>query len=224
MPTHDRSTGSSSTRPTRSRSSYWSYDRETRTLHLARARRPAGYVVALRTLAGLRRSRACSSSCRWSTRSARGSRRGARPAIRASPASPDGCSSTGTTPSNARTRRFFFCQLEAIETLIWLAEAPPAERVGIEFPATAGRSRGCAAKMATGSGKTIVMAMLIAWQVLNKVTYPQDPRYSKNVFVVARPHGQEPPAGARARRPRQLLRRVQHRARRRCWTSCARAR
>jgi len=39
--------------------------------------------------------------------------------------------------------------------------------------------------MATGSGKTIVMAMLIAWQVLNKVTYPQDKRFSKNVFVVA---------------------------------------
>ncbi len=39
--------------------------------------------------------------------------------------------------------------------------------------------------MATGSGKTIVMAMLIAWQVLNKVTYPQDTRFSKNVLVVA---------------------------------------
>ncbi len=39
--------------------------------------------------------------------------------------------------------------------------------------------------MATGSGKTIVMAMLVAWQVLNKVTYPQDRRYSKNIFAVA---------------------------------------
>lgn len=39
--------------------------------------------------------------------------------------------------------------------------------------------------MATGSGKTIVMAMLIAWQVLNKVTYPQDTRFSKSIFVVA---------------------------------------
>ena len=39
--------------------------------------------------------------------------------------------------------------------------------------------------MATGSGKTIVMAMLIAWQVLNKVTYPQDKRFSKNIFIVA---------------------------------------
>ncbi|MBI2360948.1 MAG: DEAD/DEAH box helicase family protein, partial [Deltaproteobacteria bacterium] len=40
-------------------------------------------------------------------------------------------------------------------------------------------------KMATGSGKTVVMAMLIAWQVINKVTYPQDARFSKHVFVVA---------------------------------------
>lgn len=40
-------------------------------------------------------------------------------------------------------------------------------------------------KMATGSGKTIVMAMLIAWHILNKATYPQDRRFSKYVFVVA---------------------------------------
>ena len=39
--------------------------------------------------------------------------------------------------------------------------------------------------MATGSGKTIVMSMLIAWQVINKVTYPQDTRFSRHVFVVA---------------------------------------
>ncbi|HDY86504.1 MAG TPA: type III restriction endonuclease subunit R, partial [bacterium] len=39
--------------------------------------------------------------------------------------------------------------------------------------------------MATGSGKTIVMTMLITWQVLNKVTYPQDKRFSKYIFIVA---------------------------------------
>ena len=39
--------------------------------------------------------------------------------------------------------------------------------------------------MATGSGKTIVMSMLIAWQVLNKVTYPKDTRFSKNILVIA---------------------------------------
>ncbi len=79
----------------------------------------------------------------------------------------------------------FFCQLEAIETLIWLTEAPPAERQGIDIPGDGGAFRRLCAKMATGSGKTIVMAMLIAWQVLNKVTYAQDKRFSRNVFVVA---------------------------------------
>ena len=39
--------------------------------------------------------------------------------------------------------------------------------------------------MATGSGKTLVMAMAIAWQVLNRVANPQDPRFSKHVLVVA---------------------------------------
>jgi hypothetical protein len=37
-------------------------------------------------------------------------------------------------PEDFETRRFFFCQLEAIETLIWLAEADPSERVGIDIP------------------------------------------------------------------------------------------
>lgn len=82
-------------------------------------------------------------------------------------------------------QRFFFCQLEAMETLVWLTEAPAAERVGIEIASDGGAFQRLCCKMATGSGKTVVMAMLIAWQVLNKVTYPQDDRFSKHVFVVA---------------------------------------
>src|SRR5215217_3959042 len=82
-------------------------------------------------------------------------------------------------------KRFFFCNLEAIETLIWLTEAPPAERQGIEIPGDGGDFTRLCSKMATGAGKTLVMAMVIAWQVINKVTYPQDTRFSKNVFVVA---------------------------------------
>ena len=39
--------------------------------------------------------------------------------------------------------------------------------------------------MATGTGKTIVMAMTIAWQVINKVAYPQDIRFSKHILVIA---------------------------------------
>ncbi|MGO9865985.1 MAG: BPTD_3080 family restriction endonuclease [Terriglobales bacterium] len=82
-------------------------------------------------------------------------------------------------------KRFFFCQLEAIETLIWLAEAPESERVGIKVPGDGGEFTRLCSKMATGSGKTILMSMLIAWQVLSKVTYPQDKRFSKNILVIA---------------------------------------
>lgn len=59
--------------------------------------------------------------------------------------------------------------MEAIETLIWLTEAPDAQKLGIEIPSDGGPFDRLCSKMATGSGKTIVMAMLIAWQVLNKV-------------------------------------------------------
>src|SRR3984893_12046218 len=88
-------------------------------------------------------------------------------------------------PEEFETRRFFFCQLEAAETLIWLAEAPDAEKVGIEVPSDGGEFQRRCAMMATGSGKTIVMTMIIAWHILNKVTYPQDVRLSKNVLVIA---------------------------------------
>ena len=64
-------------------------------------------------------------------------------------------------PEERDYRRFFFCQLEAIETLIWLVEAPPAERQGIVVPGDGGLFRRLCSKMATGTGKTIVMTMLI---------------------------------------------------------------
>jgi type III restriction enzyme len=82
-------------------------------------------------------------------------------------------------------RRFFFCQLEAIETLIWLTEASASERVGIAVPSDGGAFTRLCCKMATGSGKTILMSMLIAWQTLSKVTYPQDKRFSKNFLLIA---------------------------------------
>jgi len=88
-------------------------------------------------------------------------------------------------PEGRSDLRYFFCQLEAVETLIWLAEAPPAARVGIDIPTDGGPFTRLCSKMATGSGKTVVMAMVIAWQVLNKVTYPSDGRFSKNVLVIA---------------------------------------
>jgi type III restriction enzyme len=81
-----------------------------------------------------------------------------------------------------RERKLFFCQREAIETLIWLVEASPAEKQGITIPKDNGLTR-YACKMATGSGKTIVMGMVIAWQVLNKLANPQDRRFSDAVLL-----------------------------------------
>ena len=82
-----------------------------------------------------------------------------------------------------RGRRLFFCQREATETLIWMVEASPAEKQGIEIPKDNGLRR-YACKMATGSGKTLVMGMVIAWQVLNKLANPQDRRFSDAVLLV----------------------------------------
>lgn len=85
----------------------------------------------------------------------------------------------------ADDRRFFFCQLESVETLIWLTEAPENERTGIDIPSDGGEFQRLCSKMATGTGKTVVMAMVIAWHILNKATSPQDARFAKNVFIVA---------------------------------------
>jgi type III restriction enzyme len=84
-----------------------------------------------------------------------------------------------------KEQRFFFCQLEAIETLIWLAEAPQADWLGVQLQGDGGPFRRLCVKLATGTGKTVVMAMAIAWHVLNKVADPQDKRFAKHVFVVA---------------------------------------
>ncbi len=81
---------------------------------------------------------------------------------------------------------FYFCQLEAIETLIWMLEALPEFRQGINVQGDGGAFERLCNKMATGSGKTTVMAMIITWQVLNALTYPKSPRkYSSAIFLVA---------------------------------------
>ena len=85
--------------------------------------------------------------------------------------------------SPERERKLFFCQREAAETLIWLVEAPHAEKQGIAIPKDGHLTR-YACKMATGSGKTVVMGMVIAWQVLNKLANPQDSRFSDAVLLV----------------------------------------
>lgn len=87
--------------------------------------------------------------------------------------------------SDAREYQFFYCQMDAIETLIWLVEAPDSEKIGIDIPSDGGLFRRICTKLCTGGGKTTVMAMLIVWMICNKVVYPQDRRFSKNIFIIA---------------------------------------
>jgi type III restriction enzyme len=163
---------------------HWRYDRESRTFSRENGRRPAGFVVAtpgsksfddpgvFRELPLVNRIRSRVKA--W--------REAGYPGV------------TGTTarllqhwrdPELFDARRFFFCQMEAIETLIWLTEGPPGERQGLEVPGDGGPFPRLCAKMATGSGKTLVMAMAIAWHILNRIANPQDSRFSKHVLVVA---------------------------------------
>jgi len=90
-----------------------------------------------------------------------------------------------------RERRLFFCQVEAAETAIYVAEAATKhgdawianELQRFAQDANPGLFR-VALKMATGSGKTVVMGCLIAWQALNKLANPQDARFSDSFLVV----------------------------------------
>ena len=90
-----------------------------------------------------------------------------------------------------RDKKLFFCQIEAAETAIYLTEA--AKKFGdvwIEEKIRAANDSSnpelyrVALKMATGSGKTIVMAMLIAWHALNKLANPQDARFSDTFLII----------------------------------------
>jgi type III restriction enzyme len=87
---------------------------------------------------------------------------------------------------SARQFPFYFCQLEAIETLIWCVEGAAEYRQGIAVPGDGGPWQRLCNKMATGTGKTTVMAMIIAWQVLNALTYPKRSRdFTRAIFIVA---------------------------------------
>ncbi len=61
-----------------------------------------------------------------------------------------------------RETRLFWCQIEALETAIWLTEAPPAQKQGIAIGSDGSLWERQCLKLATGTGKTVVMAMLIA--------------------------------------------------------------
>ncbi len=86
----------------------------------------------------------------------------------------------------ARQYPFYFCQIEAIETLIWWVEATAEHKQGIFVRGDGGAWERLCNKMATGSGKTTVMAMIITWQVLNALAYPKRNKdFSRAVFIVA---------------------------------------
>ena len=89
--------------------------------------------------------------------------------------------------------RPFFCQVEAVETLIWLTEVAPKggkrEKELLDHLADASENANpglarIALKMATGSGKTTVMAMIIAWQTINALRYPTSKRFTRGFLVV----------------------------------------
>lgn len=94
---------------------------------------------------------------------------------------------------NFNDRRPFFCQVEAAETAIWLTEVAPklgaAEKNFLEYldsvndDANGGMPR-LALKLATGAGKTTVMAMLIAWQTINAVRHPTSSRFTRGFLIV----------------------------------------
>jgi type III restriction enzyme len=111
----------------------------------------------------------------------------------------------GVTPETARLLqhwrhhdfsgvRPFFCQVEAVETAIWLTEVAPnkgkAAQKFIEHlhdaneDANPGVMR-LALKLATGAGKTTVMAMLIAWQTINWARHPTSKKYTRGFLLVA---------------------------------------
>lgn len=90
-----------------------------------------------------------------------------------------------------RERKLFFCQIEALETAIYIVEV--ARKYNDAWIENALREANdtsnpglprTALKMATGAGKTVVMAMLIAWQALNKFANAQDARFSDTFLLI----------------------------------------
>lgn len=89
--------------------------------------------------------------------------------------------------------RPFFCQVEAVETAIWLTEVAPklGKRTAKFWEHVKGANEQAnpellrlALKLATGAGKTTVMAMLIAWQTVNAVRHPNSKTFTRGFLVV----------------------------------------
>jgi type III restriction enzyme len=91
-----------------------------------------------------------------------------------------------------RDKPLFFCQVEAAETIIWLTEVAPKNKATQELAkAIAAHSDGAnpglfrlAMKLATGAGKTTVMAMLMAWHAVNKARRPNSRTFTDAFLIV----------------------------------------
>ncbi len=93
-----------------------------------------------------------------------------------------------------QNQRPFFCQIEAVETAIWLTEvAPKMGATGKKFRDHLAGANAMsnpdlfriALKLATGAGKTTVMAMLIAWQTVNAVRHSGSKQFTRGFLIVA---------------------------------------
>lgn len=90
------------------------------------------------------------------------------------------------------TQVLFFAQQEAIETGIYLNEVAEKSNVGQRIlrdlenaqSITGGVPRLCF-KMATGTGKTVVMGALIVYHFFNRLEYRNDTRYADNFLIIA---------------------------------------
>ena len=110
----------------------------------------------------------------------------------------------GVTPSTQRLlqhwrsyvfsgSRPFFCQIEAAETVIWFTEvARGRPRYAQLFRHLQDANKEAnpelfrlALKLATGAGKTTVMAMLIVWQAINAARQPSSSLFSRGFLLVA---------------------------------------
>jgi len=89
--------------------------------------------------------------------------------------------------------RPFFCQVEAIETAIWLTEVAPQQgergKKFLDYLVASNAQANpelfrIALKLATGAGKTTVIAMLIAWQTINSVRHPNSKLFTRGFLVV----------------------------------------
>lgn len=94
---------------------------------------------------------------------------------------------------DGRPFRFYFCQREAVETLVYLTEIEPVRALKdlLEFsehgmtiqPGEPKRQR-LAMKMATGSGKTMAMSLCITWSYFHAL-YEADSPMTTSFLVIA---------------------------------------